>query len=109
MEQRTREDHESHVAQALVLQAKEVERRLEILNGSHERLAELTATFLRQETFEAWQKSVSDADDRLREADLTWKRGVDKQLSEQRGASNRTFALMAVALAALSLALRFWP
>ncbi len=94
--------------QALRLSSGEIERRLETLNGEHGRLAELTRTFLRQETFSAYMESQSAAEERRREAADAWRRTVDRQLSEQRGANNRMLAIVTFALAALSVALRFW-
>lgn len=96
-------------AEALELQTLELSRRLDILNGQHKWLEQISDSFLRRDTFEDWLKHRSEADERLREADLTWKRAADKQLSEQRGATNRSFAILTVGLALLSIVLRFWP
>lgn len=46
------------VKMAKELQAKEYERRLEILNGEAEQLRDMQATYVPRETFEAFQKQI---------------------------------------------------
>lgn len=108
-ERELREEQLRSSGLALKLQASEYERRLETLNGNNQNVSDLTKTFLTQDAFRAWTDSRLAAEERLREADLTWKRNIDRQLSEARGASNRTFALITTLLVAVSVALKFWP
>lgn len=47
---------------AMELQAKEYERRLELLNGEAESLRKMQATYVPRESFEAFQKQVGEMD-----------------------------------------------
>lgn len=115
-ERELRETHERNVSEALTIQAREYERRLEILNGEHGRLAELTRTFMRQETFDTYLHNRREVEEREREAmsirhlaDEKWQREVNRQLDEQRGAATRTTLLLTFGLSAFALLVRFWP
>lgn len=108
-ERELREAEARQVAQALGLQAREIERRLDNLNHAHERANEMAREFLRQETFDDYRKSQTVAAEVKLKEETEWRRMVDNQLSEQRGASARTIAIVTIVLALLSIALRFWP
>lgn len=69
---------------ALELQAKEYERRLDILNGEAEQLRDMQAKYVPRETFEAFQKQVM-GDTEANKSDLiklnSWKSTIVGQLA----------------------------
>lgn len=112
-ERELRERSVADARRALDIQTAEIGRRLENLNGAHERTektqARMEATYITRETFEAYAKSLTDASNRQREDDDAWKQSINKVLDEARGASNRQVYLITLFLAVLTLALRFVP
>jgi hypothetical protein len=98
-----------HSQIALDKQAREYERRLDDLNNSHERLNEIQARSVSRDTFDGYVTSQAAASERMREADLTWKRDINKAIDEARGANNRQIYLIALFLSLLTIVLRFVP
>ncbi len=117
-ERELREAKHERDVEALRLQAQEYTRRLESLNMSHERMDKAQTLFVmrpicddRMGRSDEWQRKTE-----LALAGLVpamefegWRRSVDNRLAEDRGAHNRTIALVTVALTLLGLVLRFLP
>ncbi len=95
-ERELREEAAAAALRALELQAHEYERRLDVLNHSQARLDQAVGSTVPREIFDAYCKHMSE-----------WREAITQQLAEQRGASNRTAAIVAFALAAFSLLLHF--
>ena len=83
---------------ALDLQAREYERRLDLLNHSHTRLDKIMQQTVPRETFDLYCRHTAE-----------WREGVNRQLDEQRGASVRQSWLIGTIVAALAIALRYIP
>lgn len=101
--------HEHTTAHALLLQAAEYERRLQILNHSHERQSELLATFLTRERFDQyvsehtkWGNTQTEGIDDKLDAFNTWR-------AEERGARSRQGAILAVIFSIAIALLKFVP
>lgn len=108
-ERELRESSAAQVKHALEIQAREYERRLEDLNNSHERLNQIQSRSVSREMFDGYVTAQAAASERIREADLTWKREINKVIDEARGANNRQIYLIALFLSLLTIVLRFVP
>jgi hypothetical protein len=131
-ERELRETQANSLSTALVMQRTENDRRLELLNGEHARVAAAQAMFVSKETFEGsrreeatWRLDIQERIERTaaalpqyvtretweaaQQADRIWKNGVSGSLAEAKGASARMVYIVGIAMALLAIGLRFIP